>query len=453
MCDRSPSARCSDYATSTLKITKKRLEKIQAEKAAYEEKYAESLANTENPTPRDVIRQNKYKRLIESEKAHQRIVDGAEFEYYSCPVGQAELAEDLKKAIEAGDAPLQEELEARIQAGKDYRADARETARRLDETEKEEGPEAAQEQNWRFYEEAVETETEATIQMEKSQVELDAARAEREEYERAMEEYRKNNRIDTPEEERAKALKKKLILVTIGTLAAAVLTYSLLAQAAGGKKSQLLQTGKSMMMRQAMTGGRQVLTRMIGSSGKEEDARERRAESEAEQRAKTARERIYQKHEKGMQEEERKKLRDEERQAELLHRNAMRSEERMAERERRREELEHYEELVKTFKDVNLTPEMQEYINSKKPQGYRPSSNQGNPNGRGRARSTRKQGNPDVAGKAARDANPNVAGEATGNTSKGANTAKPQPASTATAAATAATAAMPKVEVSPVPKE
>lgn len=445
MCDRSPGVRCSDYATSTLKITKKRLEKVQTEKASYEEKYAESLANTENPTPRDTIRQNKYQRLTESEKAHQRIVDGAEFEYHSCPVGQAELEEDLKKAVEAEDVPLQEELEARIQAGKDYRADSRETLRILDETEKEEGPEAAQEKTWELYEEAVETETEALIQVEKTQVELDAARAEAEEYERAMEEYRKNNRIDTPEEERAKALKKKLILLTIGTLAAAVITYSLIAQAGGGKKSQLLQTGKSMLMRQAMTGGRQALTRMLANGGKEADAREKRAESEAEQRAAQARERIYQKHEKGMAEEGRKKLRDEERQAELLHRNTLRAEERMAERERRREELDHYEELVKTFKDVNLTPEMQEYINSKKPQGYRPSSAGNGQKTGGRQYSSRRQGQPDVAGKATRDSSSNVAGDATGNTSKETGKVK--------AEATAATTAMPKVEVAPVPAQ
>lgn len=413
MCDRNPGWRCSDYATSTLKITTKRLEKVQKEKTAYEEKYAESLANTENPSPRDLIRQNKHKRLVESEKAHQQIVAGAEFQYNSCPVGQAELQEDLQKATEAGDVPLQEELEARIQAATDYRADARENLRTLETVEKEEGPEAAQEKTWELYEEAVETETEALILGEKSKVELDAARAEAEEYERAMAEYRKNNRIDTPEEERAKALKKKMILLTVGTLAAAVLAYSLIAQASGGKKSQLLQTGKSMLMRQAMTGGRQALTRLVSNSGKEEDARERRAENEAEQRAAQARERIIRKHEQSMAEEDRKKLRDEDRMAELAYRNTIREQDRESERQRRQEELTHYAELSQQFKDLPLTPQMQEQLDSKKPKGYRPNSNGGSRNGEGNGRqfSTHRQNQPDVAGKAARSQG-NVAGKA-----------------------------------------
>ena len=406
MCDKSPGVRCSDYATSTLKITKKRLEKIQNEKAAYEEKYAESLAKTENPTPRDVIRQNKHKRLVESEKAHQLIVDGAEFEYFSCPVGQAELEEDLVKATEAGDIPLKEELEARIEAGKDYRANSRQNLRDLEATEAEQGPEAAQEQNWRFYEEAVETETEATIMQEKSQAELDAARAEYEEYQRAMEEYRRNNRVDTPEEERAKALKKKMQLVVIATLAAAVLAYSLTRQASTGQKSQLLQSGKSMMMRQVMTGGRQYVSKLMSNGEKEEDAREMRAEREAEQRAAQARERVLRKHEQSMAEEERKKLRDQERMAELAYRNTIRESEREAERQKRREEIEHFEEIAKQFKDLPLTPEMQEFINSKRPQ-QRPRSNQGSNNRgqEGRQYSSRRQNQPNVAGPAANPVN------------------------------------------------
>jgi hypothetical protein len=402
MCDSRPGVRCSDYATSTLKITKKRLAKIQEEKAAYEEKYAESLANTENPSPRDVIRQNKHKRLIESEQDHLRIVDGAEFEYYSCPVGQAELEADLAKAIEDGDVPLKEELEARIEAGKEYRATNRQNLRDLQEIEKEQGLEAAQEAGWQKYEEAVEAETEATIQLEKSQAELDAARAEAEEYERAMEEYRKNDRVDTPEEELEKARKRKMQLVLIGSLAAAVLVYSLVRQSSTGQKSQLLQSGKSMMMRQVMTGGRQYITKLMSSGAREEDARELRAEREAERRAAIAREKVLRKHEQTSTEEERKQQRNEERMADLNYRNALREHERAAERERRAEELAHYDELVKKFKDVPLTPEMQAIIDSKKP--ARPSrSGSGNrgTSGDGRAYSTRRQNQPNVAGAAA----------------------------------------------------
>lgn len=421
MCDSRPGVRCSDYATSTLKITKKRLAKIQEEKKAYEEKYAESLANTENPSPRDVIRQNKYKRLVESEQEHQKIVDGAEFEYYSCPVGQAELEADLAKAVEAGDVPLKEELEARIQAGKEYRATNRQNLRDLQEIEKEQGPEAAQEAGWQKYEEAVEAETEATIQIEKTQAELDAARAEAEEYERAMEEYRKNDRIDTPEEELAKARKRKMQLVLIGALAAAVLAYSLARQSSTGQKSQLLQYGKSMMMRQVMTGGRQYLTRMMASNGREEDARELRAEKEAEQRAAVAREKVLRQHEQAAAKDQRKQEIFEERKADFEYRNALREQERAAERERRAEELAHYEELMNRFKDVQLTPEMQAVIDSKKP--VRPSRSGNGNRGDGRAYSTRRQNQPNVAGAASQ--NNDAAGSNAG-------TVTPQPVPAAT---------------------
>lgn len=413
MCDKNPGVRCSDYATSTLKITKKRLAKIETELAAYEEKYAASLA-AENPTPRDVIRQNKHKRLLESKEAHQKIVDGAEFEYYSCPVGQAELKADLQKAIEDGDIPLKEELEARIAAGVEYRAAARQNLRELEEIEKNEGPEAALEKNWEMYEEAVETETEATILIEKSQAELDAARAEAAEYERAMEEYRANDRIDTPEEELEKARKRKMQLIIIGAISASILVYSLTRQASTGQKSQLLQYGKSMAMRQVMTGGRQFIMPLLKGDSREEDAREVRAEKEAEQRAAEARDRVLKKYEqeealankKAEQQtahEERKKIRDEERAAELAHHNALREGERASERQRRAEELAHYEELVNKFKDLPLTPEMQALIDSKKPvqrpaRPARPSNN-----GESRQFSTRRR---DAAGKAAQPQNP-----------------------------------------------
>jgi hypothetical protein len=420
MCDSRPGVRCSDYAASTRTITTRRLGKIQEEKKAYEEKYAESLANTENPTPRDVIRQNKYKRLVESEQEHQKIVDGAEFEYYSCPVGQAELEADLAKAVEAGDVPLKDELEARIEAGKEYRATNRQNLRDLQEIEKEQGPEAAQEAGWQKYEEAVEAETEATIQIEKTQAELDAARAEAEEYQRAMEEYRKEDRIDTPEEELAKARKRKMQLVLIGALAAAVLAYSLARQSSTGQKSQLLQYGKSMMMRQVMTGGRQYITRMVSNSGREEDARELRAEREAERRAAIAREKVLRKHEQAATEEERRQQRNQERMDDLNYRNALREQERAAERERQALELAHYEELMKRFKDVPLTPEMQAVIDSKKP--ARPSRN-GNRGGDGRAYSTRRQNQPNVAGAASQSND--AAGANTGNV-----TPQPVPAAT-----------------------
>lgn len=424
MCDNRPGVRCSDYAASTLKITKKRLARIQEEKAAYEEKYAESLANTENPSPRDVIRQNKYKRLVESEQEHQKIVDGAEFEYYSCPVGQAELEADLAKAIEAGDVPLKEELEARIEAGKEYRATNRQNLRDLEAIEKEQGPEAAQEAGWQKYEEASEAETEAEIQIEKTQAELDAARAEAEEYERAMEEYRKNDRIDTPEEELAKARKRKMQLLVIGSLAAAVLAYSLVRQSSTGQKSQLLQYGKSMMMRQVMTGGRQYITKMVTSNGKEEDAREVRAEREAEHRAAQAREKVLRQHEQAAVKEERKQEIYEERMADLNYRNALREQERAAEREKRAEELAHYDELMKKFKDIPLTPEMQAFVDSKKPP--RPSrsggGNRGTSGGDGRAYSTRRQNQPNVAGAAAQN-NGSAAGA-------GAKTQEPTPTPT-----------------------
>jgi hypothetical protein len=157
-----------------------------------------------------------------------------------------------------------------------------------------------------------------------------------------------------------------------------------------------------MMMRQVMTGGRQAMTSMLKSEGKEEDARELRAEKEAEERAAEARERVIRRHEQVLAEEERRKLRADERAAEYNYRNALREEERAAERQRRAEELAHYEELVKKFKDVPITPEVEEMLNSKRP-AQRPRSNQrntgNNPNPDGRNRSSRRQNQPNVAGK------------------------------------------------------
>lgn len=405
MCDKRPGPRCSDYATSTLKITKARLDKVDRELSDYETKYAESLAAKE-PTPRDKIRQDKHARLQESKVAHQKVVDAAEFEYYSCPVGQADLKEKLQAAIDAEDVPLQEELEVRAAAGEDYRASNRENLRKLEEIEKEHGVEAAEEAAWKMYETAAEEETEAIIMTEKSRVELDAARAEAEEYERAMEEYRKNDRIDTPEEEREKARKRKMQIAVIGVVAVAFLTYSLVSQASGGKKSQLLQYGKSMMMRQVMTGGRQYMSSMMKGGKKEADAREMRAEREAEQRAAQARERVVRKHEQGLVEEERKQLRDEERASELAFKNTIREAERAAERQKRAEELAHAEAIAQQFKDLPLTPEMQAFINSKKPPTRAPRSNQGNGN---RQYSNRRQGQSNVSGSAVNGRNENTA--------------------------------------------
>lgn len=403
MCDARPGVRCSDYATSTLKITKNRLNRVRNELAAYEEKYAESLSNTENPTKRDLIRQNKHERLTESVKNHEEIVDASEFEYNACPVGQAELREDLQKAIEEENVPLQEELQARIAAGEEYRATARQNLRDIEKEEKENGPEAAEQMIWQKYEEASEVEADAALNQAKSQAELDAARAEAEEYERAMEEYRANDRIDTPEEEAEKARKKKMQLILIGVLAASVLAYSLTRQAATGEKSSLLRSGQSMMMRQAMTAGRQYVMPLLHNGKKEEDARELRAEKEAEQRAAIARERVLNQHaqeeakaklneertqQRAQQRQEREEemkqrteLRNQERLAdlehrkavreqEIIHRNALREEERAAERERRAAEIEHYNKLAEKFKDLPLTPEMQAHVDSKKPKKY-----------------------------------------------------------------------------------
>lgn len=399
MCDKRPGVRCSDYATSTLKITKNRLEKIKTQLSEYEEKYADSLANTEKPTPNDTIKQNKHQRLVESAKQHQQIVDGAEFEYYSCPVGQAELQEELAKAVEAGDVPLQEQLQARIAAAEDYRTNARQNLRELEQIEATEGPEAAAEAGWQKFEEAAEVETEAIILGDKAKAELEAARAESEEYNRAMEEYRKNNRIDTPEEEKEKERKRKMQLVLIGALAAAVLAYGLVKQSAGGQKSSMLSYGKNMMMRQAMTGGRQFIAPLLRGNKKEEEAREQRAEKEAEDRAASARERVLRNHEKSLAEDERKKLRDEERLADLSYRNTLREQDREAERQKRADELAHLEQIAAKFKDLPLTPEMQAVVASKMPQVRRPpqgrksnSAGSSGENSNGRQYSNRRRG-------------------------------------------------------------
>jgi len=175
----------------------------------------------------------------------------------------------------------------------------------------------------------------------------DAELAAEKEYARALEEYRKNNRVDTPEEEAAQARARKRQLQLIIIAGAAVLAFSLAKQAASGKQSSLMKYGQSMLMRQAGVGGRQVLGKLLSGNQKQLDEREKRAEQEAEQRASKARERVYQKAEQEQVVAERREAQTLERNAEKAYRASLLEQERESERIRRQEEYDYYVMLSK----------------------------------------------------------------------------------------------------------
>lgn len=359
MCKLRPGPRCSDYAVGTLDVTQKRLDRTKNELAEYKEKYAESLAKEgEDVGKRDAIRISKKERLEGVVEAQEQALAEAEFEYHACPVGQKELNEDLEKATAEGDEAKVQELTARLEAGKEYRAAQNKALRTLDKVEEEQGPEVAQAVAMDMYEEASEEETEALIGLQQSSVELEAARAEREEYEKALEEYRANDRIDTPEEEAAKARKRKMMLTLIVVAGASVLAFSLAHQAATGKKSSILQYGRSMAMRQAMIGGRRTIGNLLQGDQKELDARERRGEQEAERRASKAREKVLQKAEQDKIVASRNAARQAERDGEIEHRRLLREEARQAEEQRRKDEWEHYQKLS----TIELPPEVMQEL-------------------------------------------------------------------------------------------
>jgi hypothetical protein len=358
MCRARPGTRCSEYSTKTLDVTKARYEKKQAEVAEYTEKYAESLEKTENVGARDQIRKEKHERLQKELVQQQEDVAAAEFEYNACPVGQAELKSDIVRAEEDGDLAKKEELEERLKAAQTYRQSQKDALKAVQTAEKEEGPEKAEEVVWNMYEQASEAQTESLIGLQQSAVELEAARAEQEEYERALAEYRKNDRIDTSEEEAEQARKRKLLMTAVLVAGAGVLAFALAHQAATGQKSSLLQTGRSMAMRQAMMGGRKVFGNLLQGDKKQLDARERRGEVEAERRAAKARETVYRKAEQDKIIADRNAAREAERAGELEHRRLLREEEKQAEAARRQAEYEHWQSL----KDIKLDPAVQAEI-------------------------------------------------------------------------------------------
>lgn len=366
MCRPYPVPRCSTDSRQKLALSTKRRDDAKEELDEYEAKYADSLANAD-PSKRDAIRIAKHERLKAELAKQEDAVTAAEFTYNATPAGQDELREGILQAEEAGDYAMQEELEARLDAARQYRESLKSSGRKLKEIEKEEGPEAAVEAGWEMYEQAVEEEVQATEDMTAANIELDAAREEAAEYDRAMEEYRKNDRIDTPEEEAEKRRKKKIMLLTIGTIAAAVITYSLIRQGATGKQSQMMQYGRSMMMRQVMTGGRQFIMPLLNNGEKEADARERRAEQEAEHRAAAARERVLKNHEKTVAEEDRQKAKVAEREEAIAFRRRLAEEERESARKIREDEIAHYNKLS----DIELPPHVIEEIKARYPQAAR----------------------------------------------------------------------------------
>jgi hypothetical protein len=457
MCKLSPGPRCSAHADKTLTVLEARNRRKAVHLRAYEEFYADSLTKPdEEVTPRDQIRREKHERMAaEYEELRVKKAE-AEFEYHSCPQGQAELKQELEEAIASNDADAQERLEARLEAGRKYREQNLVNMHELQEIEAEQGLPAAELVAWNKYETAVEKETEASIQLnqaynqleearqeyeqsetevlnaqeqkfreereargetnpplpspgdgisdedpnvfvlhEKSSqpnpnssptfaeyiaaeenfqsrphptpssdgepladsgkteenkrpltVEEQAAEAEAREYARALHEYRKNDRVDTVEEERQQARRRQVQIGLIIAAGSAVLAFTLIRQAATGEKSSLLQYGRSMVMRQASVGGRQMLSKLMEGDKKQLDARERRAEQEAESRASKAREKVYQQAEQEKLVADRQAAREAEREAERQFRRQLLEDQQEAERVRRAEEVAHYERLA-----------------------------------------------------------------------------------------------------------
>lgn len=407
MCRPRPGPRCSDYMVSTFNITQKRLARNVETLKQYEEKYADSLNNTEDPNGRDRIRQARHEKLKEAVEQQQQAVHEAEFEYHATPAGQRDLEAQIRAAETNGEEALAAELQERKAAGQDYRKKQREQLKQLKNIEENEGPEAAETKAWEMYEEAAADEVEANLGMYQSQQVSDEATAAQQEYNRIYGEFLQEHGGDpsqlTPEQ--IAQLKRMKAQIVLGVMAvAAVLGFSLIRSAATGQKSSLLQYGKSMAMRRLMSSGQKMIGNMGNSSATALQERNRQAAEEAHRRATAAAEKVLSDAEhqrmtaerraqveqereaeraarqqareeqrafdaeaRAQQTAERQELVRQEREAEKAYRQQVMEEQRAHDRQRREEELEHYKKLS----EIPLPPEVEAELRARIPKPSR----------------------------------------------------------------------------------
>lgn len=407
MCRPRPGPRCSDYAVGTYNVTRARLARNIEALQQYEEKYADSLNNTENPNGRDLIRQNRHEKLKAAVEQQQQAVHEAEFEYHATPAGQRDLDAQIRAAETNGEEALVAELQERKAAGEDYRKQQREQLKQLQDIEENEGPEAAEKKAWEMYEQAAADEVEANLGMYQSQQASEEATAAQEEYNRVYGEFLEQHGGDpsqlTPEQ--LAQLKKMKTQIILGVMAAAaVLSFSLIKSAATGQKSSLLHYGKSMAMRRIMSSGQHIIGNLGNSSATALQERNRQAAEEAHRRATAAAEKVlaeaeqqrmtaerraqveqereadraarqqareeqraYESEMRAQQTAERQELIRQEREAEKAYRQQAMEEQRAYERQRREEELEHYRKLS----EIPLPPEVEAELRQRVPKPTR----------------------------------------------------------------------------------
>lgn len=262
--------RCSQYSKDTLDILSRRNTKVSNALADYEEKYTDTLAKEEDLSKSDTIRHHKHQRLLLEAEEVQKKFEQAEFDYYSCPVGQKELEERIAEAVAAEDEVEADRLKIVLEGAQNYRKVQQRTGRELREIEAELGPEAAHEEALRRSEELDSLQQETQTKLLEAQTER--LRLEQEINSNDEEINELEERLDKAEDaieemtdeqrqaeyEAAQALqkakeKKILMLSLLGAAAASVLLFQVTQWVITGRKSQLLQYARSSASRKAVS--------------------------------------------------------------------------------------------------------------------------------------------------------------------------------------------------------
>lgn len=372
MCDARPGWRCSEYARKTMEVAINRLQKLNFELEQYERKYADSLT-TETPNGRDLIRQEKHRKLVEEIEKNETAYHHAEFEYYSSPAGQTALEAEIRSAETLGDTATANELKQKLAATKDYRKTQREQLRTLQKIEETEGVDAAAAAGWQMYEEAAEQEMEANIGLVEAEQQLQIANQGQAEYQEAYEKYlAANGVIDSMSPEQQKRVKQYKFFLTLGVLAAsAVVSFSLAKSAASGQRSSLLHYGRTMAMRQITTHGQRAVTTAVSTvlSSRPQALEKKRqmAHEAAVAHAEAAKEKIYLAAQQAQAVKDREEYKQREREADRLYRQEIQAEERKRRQEEREAEFQHYQRLSQLI----LPAEQMKEIRSRIPKPVR----------------------------------------------------------------------------------
>ena len=256
--------RCSKYASETLEIVSNRHEKVKAELSAYTEKYADTLEKSDDLTKSDLIHQHKHQRLVEFEAELAEKRNQAKFEYYSTPVGQAELEKDILDAREAGNEELAVGSEQALEYARKFRIWQRDSTRELKEIEETDGIEAAEAEALRRVEALDKLQEEQVVERERLEAELETLNREEsddEKIQKELEEKEEKEKLAEEEkitlEQARKRRRNRIILIS--ALVSAVAVYALIMNFTSGQKSQMLQYAKSAGIRRGIASGQKFI--------------------------------------------------------------------------------------------------------------------------------------------------------------------------------------------------